>query len=41
MKLLSAVAKELTRCPTEINDYYTFLLLKSKGRKVTYTGDPV
>lgn len=40
MKLLTHVIKELTRRPTEIKDYYTYLLLKSKGRKVTYTGEP-
>lgn len=39
MKLLGAYLKEAERRPTHIRDYYLYLLLKTKGRKVIYAGE--
>lgn len=39
MKLLDDYLKKAERRPTHIKDYYLYLLLKTKGRKVVYVGE--
>jgi hypothetical protein len=41
MKLLMDYVKEAERRMTSTDNYYLYLLLKSKGRNVKYTGDAV
>jgi hypothetical protein len=41
MKLLMDYVREAERRTTSTDNYYLYLLLKSKGRKVTYVGEEV